>query len=617
MTGTPQVRPLQGDDPERLGSYRLIGRVGAGGMGRVYLGRTVSGRLVAVKTLLAEGEVAESDRRRFAREVALARRVTGVFTVSVLDADADGPRPWMATEYVPAPSLAELVRDGGALSPAAVRWIAAGMAEALVDLHRAEIVHRDVKPGNVLLPLTGPRLIDFGISHALDLTRTSLTLGTIAFTSPEQARGEGSTPASDVYSTGATLFHLATGRPPYEPGADAFRLLARVQQAEVSLTGLPPDVDDLIKPLLHLDPAARPTPADLLTAFERRPTGGSELLPTAWTSLIRSHHDYVPPVSPGDLGSDGPGPADLKADGSRPADLGPDDRRPDDRSPDGSRPADRRPDGISDVPRPDGRPDVPRPDGRPDGLRSDHAQVADGISAVHHATTRTARPQRVPVPAPSAAPAVAPAVAPSAAPAVVPSPPPLPTSSPRARPRAGAALRTRRVWIPTAAALTAAVLVGGYVAYDRLGGENPVEVGACLSNTRTAPAAYSPGEAREVDCSASTARFTVTAVPGADGACPSDGRPTERFRTRNLCVSPYVREGDCLDTAKGFAGLLPADLLWTAHPCADGSQVLQLRVVEVAESLYNLVECGPAYTFEPESLPWTETSHTDYCLKQA
>ncbi|MFI1975566.1 serine/threonine-protein kinase [Streptomyces wedmorensis] len=595
MTGTPQVRPLQGDDPERLGSYRLIGRVGAGGMGRVYLGRTVSGRLVAVKTLLAEGEVAESDRRRFAREVALARRVTGVFTVSVLDADADGPRPWMATEYVPAPSLAELVRDGGALSPAAVRWIAAGMAEALVDLHRAEIVHRDVKPGNVLLPLTGPRLIDFGISHALDLTRTSLTLGTIAFTSPEQARGEGSTPASDVYSTGATLFHLATGRPPYEPGADAFRLLARVQQAEVSLTGLPPDVDDLIRPLLHLDPAARPTPADLLAAFERRPTGGSELLPTAWTSLIRSHHDYVPPVSPADHGSGGPGPADLKADGSRPADL----------KADGSRPADLRPDGMPDVPRPDGRPDVPRPD----GLRSDRAQVADGISAVHHATTRTARPQRVPVPAPAVSPAVVPAV--------VPSPPPLPASPPRARPRAGAVLRTRRVWIPTAAALTAAVLVGGYVAYDRLGEEKPVEVGACLSNTRTAPAAYSPGEAREVDCSASTARFTVTAVPGADGACPSDGRPTERFRTRNLCVSPYVREGDCLDTAKGFAGLLPADLLWTAHPCADGGPFLQLRVTGVAESVYNRVECGPAYTLEPESLPWTETSHTDYCLKQA
>ncbi|MBB4981799.1 serine/threonine-protein kinase [Streptomyces nymphaeiformis] len=298
--GAPRLLPLRGDDPARLGPYRLIGRVGSGGMGRVYLGRTVSGRLVAVKTLLAEGEVSETDRRRFAREVALARRVNGVFTVAVLDADAETGRPWMATEYVPAPSLAELVQEGGALPPAAVRWIAAGMAEALVDLHGAGIVHRDVKPGNVLLPQSGPRLIDFGISHALDLTRTTLTLGTIAFTSPEQARGEASTPASDVYSTGTTLFHLATARPPYAPGSDAFRLLAQVQRTEVVLDGLPRELDDLIRPLLTRDPSSRPTPQDILSAFEREPSGGSELLPAPWTSLIRARHEYVPPTEADD-----------------------------------------------------------------------------------------------------------------------------------------------------------------------------------------------------------------------------------------------------------------------------------------------------------------------------
>ncbi|MFF3608132.1 serine/threonine-protein kinase [Streptomyces sp. NPDC002463] len=298
--GAPRLLPLRGDDPARLGPYRLIGRVGSGGMGRVYLGRTVSGRLVAVKTLLAEGEVSETDRRRFAREVALARRVNGVFTVAVLDADAETDRPWMATEYVPAPSLAELVQEAGVLPPSAVRWIAAGMAEALVDLHGAGIVHRDVKPGNVLLPQSGPRLIDFGISHALDLTRTTLTLGTIAFTSPEQARGEASTPASDVYSTGTTLFHLATARPPYAPGSDAFRLLAQVQRADVAFDGLPRELDDLIRPLLTRDPSSRPTPQDILSAFEREPTGGSELLPAPWTSLIRARHEYVPPTEAGD-----------------------------------------------------------------------------------------------------------------------------------------------------------------------------------------------------------------------------------------------------------------------------------------------------------------------------
>lgn len=236
------VRELRGDDPRQVGAYRLVGRIGAGGMGQVYLGRTAGGRLVAVKTLLADGTVSDEDRRRFAREVALARRVTGLYTVAVVDADAEAPLPWMATEYVPAPSLNELVKKAGPLHPpAAVLRIAAGIAEALADLHRAGVVHRDVKPANVLLPPSGPRLIDFGISHAADLTRTSLTLGTIAYTSPEQARGEASSGASDVYSAGATLFHLAVGRPPYADTSDTLRLLGQVQRGELDLAGLPPD----------------------------------------------------------------------------------------------------------------------------------------------------------------------------------------------------------------------------------------------------------------------------------------------------------------------------------------------------------------------------------------
>ncbi|MFE0649511.1 serine/threonine-protein kinase [Streptomyces sp. NPDC059534] len=566
MTGKPWLRPLQGDDPERLGPYRLIGRVGAGGMGRVYLGRTVSGRLVAVKTLLAEGEVGESDRRRFAREAALARRVTGMFTVPVLDADADGPRPWMATEYVPAPSLAELVRDGGALPPAAVRWIAAGTAEALMDLHRAGIVHRDVKPGNVLLPLSGPRLIDFGISHALDLTRTSLTLGTIAFTSPEQARGEASTPASDVYALGATLFHLATGQPPYEPGADAFLLLARVQRAEVALDGLPRALDDLIRPLLLLAPEARPTPADVLAAFEREPVGGSELLPTAWTSRIRSHQAYEPPTRPDDLR-----PAARPAAPPAPAP-----------SVTPETPATPAP---AQVPEP---PVTPEPSVMPESAGAPQPPRPPRTPRpVHHATTRTAPPERMPARAP----------VPDAAPAP-------------------AARRARRLWVPLAAAITAAVLVGGYVVYDRLGDDDPAAaVGDCLSNTRKGPGSYTPTQVRRDDCSASGARLTVTALPGPDGSCPDEGRPSERLGTRNLCVGPHVREGDCLDVTKGVSGVLPVELLWTVRPC--GGTAPELRVVDIAESVYNLEDCGPAYSSTPDSLPWTETSRTDYCLSTA
>ncbi|MCX4845618.1 serine/threonine-protein kinase [Streptomyces sp. NBC_00893] len=282
-----------------LGPYRLIGRLSSGGMGRIYLARSGarsdgrgSGELVAVKTLLAEGEVNDIDRRRFAREVSLAQRVDSAHTARVREADPQAERPWMAIEYIAAPSLSELVRACGVLPASAVRWVAAGTAKALVALHGAGIVHRDVKPQNVLLPLDGPRLIDFGISHANDLTRTSLTLGTIAFTSPEQARGEPSTVASDMYSLGATLFMLATGRPPYSPDGDTLRLLARVQRGELDLGGLPKELVETVRPCLAAEPGQRPAPAELLARFRRDQAGlpatdsGVRWLPPKWSALI-------------------------------------------------------------------------------------------------------------------------------------------------------------------------------------------------------------------------------------------------------------------------------------------------------------------------------------------
>jgi hypothetical protein len=263
-------------------------------MGQVYLARSVAGRPIAIKTVHTDSRTSDDARRRFAREVSLAQRVNGAYTAVVIDADPDADVPWMATEYIAAPSLAELVASCGTLAEDGVRWIAAGAAEALAALHAQRIVHRDLKPSNILLPVGGPRLIDFGISQNADLTRTAVTLGTVAFAAPEQARGERSSPASDVYALGSTLFHLAVGRPPYVAG-DPFQLLARVARAELDLTGLPEGLRRLVGPCLRLDPAQRPSPAGLVAGFGEqlaahpRAAGGEDWLPRSWLAVIREH----------------------------------------------------------------------------------------------------------------------------------------------------------------------------------------------------------------------------------------------------------------------------------------------------------------------------------------
>ncbi len=260
------VGELQPGDPPAVGPYRLVGRLGGGGMGQVFLGRSTGGRLVAVKVIRPELAGDPGFRARFAREVDAARNVSGVFTAPLVEADVHGPAPWLATGYVDGPSLAEAVADQGPLPAASVLLLAAGLAEGLQAIHRAGMVHRDLKPSNVLLARDGPRVIDFGITRAAEataLTQAGTVIGSPGFMSPEQAEGGAVGPPSDVFSLGAVLAFAATGESPFGTGTTA-ALLYRVVHGEPDTAGLPAQVRPLVERCLAKDPAARPTPADIL-----------------------------------------------------------------------------------------------------------------------------------------------------------------------------------------------------------------------------------------------------------------------------------------------------------------------------------------------------------------
>jgi serine/threonine protein kinase len=261
------LEPLRQWDPERLGPYSLLGTLGAGAMGRVYLGRSKAGRLVAVKTIRIEFAEEAGFRARFAHEVAAARRVSGVFTAAVVAADPEADMPWLATAYVPAPSLNQLVRACGPLPVPGARWLAAGCAEALESIHAAGLVHRDLKPSNVLVSPDGPRVIDFGVARAaerIQLTVTRGAVGTPAYMAPEQARDtRQASLASDVFSLGATLLFAATGHAPYQ-GETVMDILVRLATEPPDLTGLPAELTDIVTACLERSPRDRPTSAAVL-----------------------------------------------------------------------------------------------------------------------------------------------------------------------------------------------------------------------------------------------------------------------------------------------------------------------------------------------------------------
>ncbi|MFH8990793.1 PQQ-binding-like beta-propeller repeat protein [Streptomyces sp. NPDC017940] len=303
------VDQLTQHDPRRIGPFEVLGRLGAGGMGLVYLARSASGRRVAIKTVRTELAEDQLFRVRFTREVEAARAVSGFYTAAVVDADPRAAVPWLATAYVPAPSLEEIVNEHGPLPTQAVRWLAAGVAEALESIHGAGLVHRDLKPSNVLVVEDGPRVIDFGIASGVSntrLTMTNVAVGTPAYMSPEQAKDSRSvTGASDVFSLGSTLVFAATGHAPFH-GANPVETVFMLLREGPDLEGLPNELRPLIESCMQMEAVRRPTPNDLQSQlaphlFASEGNGDDSGTASAWlperaVALIEARRGGRPPA---------------------------------------------------------------------------------------------------------------------------------------------------------------------------------------------------------------------------------------------------------------------------------------------------------------------------------
>jgi serine/threonine kinase PknH len=253
------MKPLAADDPRVIGEYRLRAQLGAGGMGRVYLGLSPAGRAVAIKVVHPDLASDGAFLRRFGQEVAAARAVSGIYTAPVVASGLNERPPWLATAFVPGPSLDQMVTEHGPLPEQALWPLLGGLVEALQAIHDCGVVHRDLKPANVLLAADGPRVIDFGIARAVDgtsLTAAGVVFGTPGYMSPEQAEGRGAGPASDVFALGCVLAYAAAGMGPFGTGTAA-AILYRVVHAEPVLDGVPPRLREVIAGCLAKDPAAR------------------------------------------------------------------------------------------------------------------------------------------------------------------------------------------------------------------------------------------------------------------------------------------------------------------------------------------------------------------------
>jgi len=310
------MQPLEAGDPTRIGPYAILGVLGSGGMGKVYLGRSTGGRTVAVKAVRPELADDSQFRQRFRNEIEAAKSVSGAFTAAVVDSDTEASVPWFATAFIAGISLGDAVARFGALPEPALRTLTAGLAEAIAAVHRAGIIHRDLKPANVLLALDGPYVIDFGITRATEgtaLTTAGTVMGSPGFMSPEQASGVRVGPETDMFSLGATLVYAATARSPFGDGPTP-ALLYRVVSQEPDISGVPDSLRDMIAACLHKEPARRPTTQqilDYLDANAPAPTTGGWLPPHYTDAIVQASsvmtHMGATSGPAGHIGQQGPG----------------------------------------------------------------------------------------------------------------------------------------------------------------------------------------------------------------------------------------------------------------------------------------------------------------------
>ncbi|MFD3586642.1 serine/threonine-protein kinase [Streptomyces sp. NPDC058683] len=303
---TPQRNTGAGAEaelPEYAGHYRLESCLGSGGMGVVHLARSTSGLKLAVKVVHAEFAKDREFRGRFRQEVAAARKVSGAFTASVVDADPEADRPWMATLFIPGPTLAEHVKRNGPMPPAQLRRLMAGLAEALRDIHRVGVVHRDLKPSNVLLAEDGPKVIDFGISRPKDSelrTETGKLIGTPPFMAPEQFRRPREVgPAADIFALGSVLVHAATGRGPFDSDSP-YVVAYQVVHDEPDLTDVPEELAPLVLRCLAKEPEDRPTPDELMRVLRSLAASydTQAFIPAQRTSVTGDSSDMAAPELP-------------------------------------------------------------------------------------------------------------------------------------------------------------------------------------------------------------------------------------------------------------------------------------------------------------------------------